>query len=67
MRYIICPECGLNPINPDKEQMCTICAAKLAPIKLGKTVVSNFIKEPVRYNGKALFFCFSRSRISNGV
>ncbi len=58
MRYIICPECGLNPINPDKEQMCTICAAKLAPIKLGKTVVSNFIKEPVRYNGKALFFVF---------
>lgn len=75
MKYIKCPKCELNYIDADKQEMCDVClsevATKIKPTKHGTSTVQTIVKEPIRYNGRAVFFVFQNKEFedefANGI
>lgn len=61
MGYIKCPICDLNYIRDD-ETMCPVCAGKSSASKRGVKLMPTgdtiILKQPVRHNGRAIFFVF---------
>ncbi len=65
MRYMKCPQCELNYIDAEKETLCQMCRGegvkKTSPQAISVKAHA-VIKEPVRYNGRAIFFVFQNSK-----
>lgn len=66
MKYIKCPQCELNYIDAEKQEVCDVCLTNTEPtIKTTyhKALTSTpTIKDPIRYKGRAIFFVFQSNK-----